>query len=125
MSRDSLIKWSKDDEKNLRKAITDFNKKVRKLQKLRKDDSYLPSEIDYQGTKDLISTRTELNRIMKSLGRFKGAESFKKVTLPSGKTLTAWEKKEIGYQKASAVRRIKKRMKEIEKPYYKMRKRRI
>lgn len=122
MSRNSLIKWTKDDEKNLRKAVTDFNKKVKKLQKLRKDSSYLPSELDYQGTKELIATRTELNRVMKSLGRFKGAESFKKVTLPSGKALTAWEKKEIQYQKASAVRRIKKRMAEIEKPYFKMRK---
>lgn len=113
MAKMSVIKWKKEDEKNLRKAISDFNKKVQKLSKTRKDTSYLPQELDYKRTKDLIKTRSELNRVMKSLGRFKGSEAYKKVTLPSGKQLTAWEKKEIGYQKAQAVRRIKKRMAEI------------
>lgn len=120
MSRNSVIRWQKEDTKKLRTAISDFNKKVKKLQKLTKDDSYLPQEIDYAGTKDLIKTRSELDRVLRSLGRFKGKEAFKKVTLPSGKTLSNWEKKEISYQKASAVRRIKKRMAEIERPYFKM-----
>lgn len=122
MPKNSVIKWRKEDERVLRKAISDFNKKVRKLEKSRKDKSYLPSQLDYEGTKELVKTRSELDRIVRSLGRFKGAESFKKVTLPSGEELTNWEKKEISYQKASAVRRIKKRMAQIEKPYFKMRK---
>lgn len=122
MPKNSVIKWKKEDEKNLRKAISDFNKRVRQLEKTRKDKSYLPSQLDYEGTKELIKTRSELDRIMRSLGRFKGSEAFKKVTLPSGEELTNWEKKEIGYQKAVAVRRIKKRMAEIERPYFKMRK---
>lgn len=121
MAKNSVIKWKKEDEKNLRKAISDFNKKVSKLEKTRKDKSYLPSKIDYAGTKELIKTRSELDRIMRSLGRFKGSEAFKKVTLPSGEELTNWQKKEISYQKASAVRRIKRRMAQIEKPYFKMR----
>lgn len=122
MPKNSVIKWRKEDERVLRKAISDFNKKVRKLEKSRKDKSYLPSQLDYEGTKELVKTRSELDRIVRSLGRFKGAEAFKKVTLPSGEELTNWEKKEISYQKASAVRRIKKRMAQIEKPYFKMRK---
>ena len=125
MARNSVIKWRKEDEKNLRKAISDFNKRVKKLNKSRKDKSYLPEELDYAGTKELIKTRSELERVMRSLGRFKGQDSFKKVTLPSGEELTAWEKKEIGYQKASAVRKIKRRMAELERPYFKMRKWRI
>lgn len=122
MPKNSVIKWRKEDERVLRKAISDFNKKVRKLEKTRKDKSYLPSQLDYEGTKELVKTRSELDRIVRSLGRFKGSEAFKKVTLPSGEELTNWEKKEISYQKASAVRRIKKRMAQIEKPYFKMRK---
>lgn len=122
MPKNSVIKWRKEDERVLRKAISDFNKKVRKLEKTRKDKSYLPSQIDYEGTKELVKTRSELDRIVRSLGRFSGSEAFKKVTLPSGEELTNWEKKEISYQKASAVRRIKKRMAQIEKPYFKMRK---
>lgn len=113
LKKQSVIKWQKEDLKNLKKAITDFNKRVKKLQKLSKDDSYLPSEIDYEATVDLIRTRSELNRVLRSLDRFKGREAYKKVTLPSGKKLTNWEKKEIGYQKAQAVRRIKKRMAEV------------
>ena len=122
MSRNSVIRWQKEDTKKLRTAISEFNKRVKKLQKTSKDKSYIPAELDYKGTKDLIKTRSELNRVLNSLGRFKGTKAFKKVTLPSGKTLTAWEKKEISYQKASAVRRIRKRMAEIERPYFKMRK---
>lgn len=108
-----VLKWKKEDERNLRKAVSDFNKKVRTLNKSRKNASYLPSEIDYEGTKDLIATRSELNRVINSLGRFKGKEAFKKVTLKSGETLTNWEKKEIGFQKRQAIRRINKRMAEI------------
>ena len=127
MARNSVIKWRKEDEKNLRKAISDFNKRVKKLQKTRKDKSYLPEELDYAGTKELIKTRSELDRILRSLGRFKGTKAFKKVTLPSGETLTAWEKKEIQYEKSRAVRRINKRMAELKalRPEYRMRKWRI
>lgn len=114
MSRNSMIRWKKEDERNLKKAISIFNKKVRRLNKMNKDRSFIPDEIDYEGTKDLITTRSELNRVLNSLSRFKGKEAFKKVTLPSGEQLTNWEKKEISYQKSNAVRRIKKRMHEIE-----------
>ena len=69
---------------------------------------------------NLITTRSELNRVLRSLGRFKGKEAFKKVTLPSGQSLTNWELQEIRYQKATAVKRIKRRMNEIkaERPEY-------
>lgn len=110
--RESVIKWKNEDKKNLKKAVSDFNKKVQKLQKTRKDTSYLPQEIDYKGTVEKIATRSELNRILKSLSRFSGNEAYKKATLPSGQKLTNWEKKELQYQKASAVRRIRRRMKE-------------
>ena len=112
--------WTKEDEKVLKKAVSDFNKKVKQLNKTRKDKSYIPSEIDYAGTKDLVTTRTELNRVLESLGRFKGKEAFKKVTLPSGDSLTNWELNEIRLQQRQAEKRIKKRMAEIkrENPEY-------
>lgn len=113
--KESIIKWRKEDERNLKKAISEFNKKVKKLNQTRKDKTFIPDEIDYEGTKDLISTRSELNRVIESLGRFKGKEAFKKVTLPSGQSLTNWEKKEIELQQRQAERRIKKRMAEIKK----------
>ena len=122
MTKSALIKWKKEDEKALKKAINDFNRKVKKLQKYRKDKSYLPQELDFEASKDLITTRAELNRVLRSLGRFKGTSSYKKVTLPSGESLTQWEKKELQYQKAVAVRRLNKRMAELKAlhPEYRM-----
>lgn len=118
--KETILKWRKEDERVLKKAISDFNSRVRKLNKTRKDKSYIPSEIDYAGTKDLITTRSELNRVLESLGRFKGTKAFKKVKLPSGQALTNWEYEEIKLQQKQAKRRIKKRMAEIrnQKPEY-------
>lgn len=83
MAKQKLLKWTKEDERNLKKAVSEFNKKVRKLNQTRKDKSFIPSEIDYEASKDLITTRGELDRVLQSLGRFKGKEAFKKVTLLS------------------------------------------
>lgn len=76
MPNQKLIKWNKEEEKELKKAINEFNKKVKKLKSTHKDKSYLPDEIDYSGTKDLITTKAELNRVLNSLGRFKRKRSF-------------------------------------------------
>jgi len=115
--KESVLKWSNEDKKNLKKAISDFNKKVTKLSKTRKDSSYLPEQLDYDRTikENLITTRSELNRVLESLGRFKGNEAFKKVTLPSGDSLTAWEYNEIKSQQKIAKAKIKKRMNQIKK----------
>lgn len=120
-SRFSVIQWKKQDEKELKKAVTKFNKKVARLEKLKGSKDYLPEEVDFEGTKDLIQNRQELKRVINMLDRFtrKGAE--KKVTLKSGEEITAWQKNEIAIQKGLATRRIKRQMKEEEKPYFKMR----
>lgn len=113
MPIEQYLRWNKESERQLKNAINDFNKKVKNLRKTRKDKSYLPEEIDYEATKDLITTRNELNRVIESLGRFKGTQAFKKVTLPSGEALTNWEVQEIKLQQIQAERRIKRRMQEI------------
>ena len=107
--KQSVLMWTKEDEKILKKAVSDFNKKVKQLNKTRKDKSFIPSEIDYEASKDLITTRSELNRVLESLGRFKGKEAFKKVTLPS-----RWfiNKMGIRWNKASAKAGWKKNKKE-------------
>ena len=117
--KESVLKWTNEDKKNLKKAISEFNKKVRKLEKTRKDTSYLPEQLDYDRTmkENLITTRSELNRVLESLGRFKGNKAFKKVTLPSGDSLTAWEYEELKVQQKQAKLRIRKRMNEIKNKY--------
>lgn len=115
MPIEQYLRWNKEAERELKNAVNNFNKKVQELRKTRKDKSYLPDEIDYKATKELITTRNELNRVIESLGRFKGKEAFKKVTLPSGEALTNWEVQEIKFQQAQAERRIRKRMREIKR----------
>lgn len=116
MAKQSLIKWKEEDKKNLEKAISDFNKKINKLKKTRKDISYLPEELDYERTmkEGLITTRKELNKVLESLSKAKSKDAFKKVTLPSGDSLTNWELEQIKSQQKVAKTRIKKRMRQIE-----------
>ena len=115
--KESILKWSDKDKKDLEKAINQFNRKIKKLKQTRKDKSYLPEELDYERTikENMITTRSELNRVLESLGRFKGKEAFKKVTLPSGQTLTKWEHDELKKEQRIATLRIRKRMNEIKK----------
>lgn len=113
------MKWRKEDVQNLRKAISTFNKNVRKLNKAEVDTDFVPSEIEYKGTKNLIKNRAEFNRVIKSLSRFEGEKAFKKVTLPSGIEMTAWEKREISYQKGVAKRRLEKMIKAERRTHYK------
>ena len=113
------IRWRKQDEINLKKAISQFNKNVKELRKKSADKDYIPSMINYGGTKKLIQNRAEYNRVIKSLSRFEGSKAFKKVTLPSGEELTAWEKREISYQKGVAIRRLNKMVQSEKRRHYK------
>lgn len=114
------IIWTKQSERRLEKAVKDFNKRVQSLKRTRKDKSFLPSEISFVGTRRKIKTQRELERIVKNLSEFKGSKAYKKVKLKSGKELTAWEKKQIEKQKAVAVRRLNKQLKEYKRPEYRM-----
>lgn len=114
------IIWTKQSERRLEKAVKDFNKRVQSLKRTRKDKSFLPSEISFIGTRRKIKTQRELERVVKNLSEFKGSKAYKKVKLKSGKELTAWEKKQIQKQKAVAVRRLNKQLKEYKRPEYRM-----
>lgn len=69
------IRWRHSDYIKLGRAVSDFNKKL----SLVSDDgekSYLPQSLSYNQIKDNITTRKELNQLVKSLKEFKkeGAE---------------------------------------------------
>lgn len=114
MAKQSLIKWTKEDERELKKTIQKFNKKVNRLEQKVDDESYLPDLVDYTETKKLITTRQELNRVLNSLNRFSKRGAEKQVELPSGIEISKWEKKELQYLKANATRKINKRIRELE-----------
>lgn len=120
---ESLIRWSKNDKQNLRKAVNNFNAKINRLEKLGRDN--LPEKISYKELVGIgkltdreydnqIYSRKELNNTIRSLQRFSKRGAEEEVTLKSGEKLTNWERREISIQKARATRSINNRIKEID-----------
>lgn len=109
MVQDSRIKWKKGDYITLGKAISEFNKKINKLN-LEERKLYLPENINYKDVKQKITTRKELNRVINSLKRFqkKGAEDL--YITKAGEEITKWERKELGIQSRIARNRLKREL---------------
>lgn len=112
---DSKIRWTRSDIATLSRAVRDFNKKVNKLQ-AEENKLYLPEEISYQKTKENITTRRELNRVINSLKRFKreGAEDL--YVTEVGAAMTKWERRELGIQSRIAVRRLQREYETLNVP---------
>ena len=111
----SLINWKKGDYISLGKAVSNFNKKINKLQQ-EENRLYLPSEISYKEAKENITTRAELKRLINSLRRFQreGAEDLYKTQ--AGEEMTKWERRELGIQSRIAQTRLKKELKQLQTP---------
>ena len=112
---DYKIKWKKGDLISLGKAVSQFNKKINELQK-EENKLYLPEKIDFNEAKENIFTRKELKRLINSLRRFQkeGAEELYKTQ--SGEEMTKWERQELGIQSRIAQTRLRKELKELNKP---------
>ena len=113
--RNSQIRWKKGDFITLGKAVSQFNKKINELQK-DENLSYLPEMKNYQDIKENITTRRELQRVIKSLRRFKeeGAEDL--YVTQAGEEITKWERRELGIQTRTAQTRLTKELKELYTP---------
>lgn len=114
---DSLIRWNKQDEAKLQKAVNDFNKKIRRLEK-EENNLQLPDTLNYQDLRENITTRSELTRRLNSLQRFQteGAESLH--TTKAGEKLTKWEYQETMKQKNIAKNRLNKELEDLGTPKY-------
>lgn len=117
-----MIRWHKvelDGKKrilcNFGKAVKEFNRKIDKLQAMETRD-YLPSKIDYQDAKENIATRSELNRILKSLRRFKTEGAEELYTTKAGEQITRWERNELAIQSRIASSRLQNELKALNKP---------
>ena len=115
---DNLIRWKHGDYVKLSRAVNKFNKQVNDLQS--KGIEYTPDVRDYQSIKANIYTRKELNRTINSLKKF-SIETAKKVELPSGEELTAWEYKEMRLARNRARRILESKLEQqqLENPYAK------
>ena len=110
-----LINWKKGDYITLGKAVSQFNRKINELQKEERR-TYLPELINYKDIKENITTRRELQRVIKSLRRFKEEGAEELYTTKAGEELTKWERKELGIQTGIARRRLQAELKELNKP---------
>ena len=118
MAKRYNIKWTDADNRELRKAVKNFNAKISRLEKKvdKRSLHALPERVTVKQMRELISTRNDLKRELNSLKRFsqKGAEEF--VTLPDNEyntTITKWERNEISRRTAVINRKRKARYEDV------------
>lgn len=108
----SVIRWTRSDYARLSYAVREFNKTIDKLDNI--DRNILPEEMNYKELRDNIYSRSELNRIVKSLRRFSIKPSQQSVIkTPTGEELTRWEVSELKKAQKRALTNIQGKMREI------------
>lgn len=112
---DSQISWRRGDYIRLGKAVSDFNKKINRLN-AEENKLYLPETINYKEAKENITTRKELNRLINSLRRFQRAGAENLYTTQAGEELTKWERRELGIQSRIAQTRLRAELKALNEP---------
>ena len=120
------IRWTNDDEAELKRVVKNFNEKLRRVGKkeealAKQDPSYkkttLPEKVSVKQMKKLISTRADLKRELNSLKRFsqKGAEIG--VDAPGNKynlQITKWQKEDMSRRVGNINRVRNNRLKALE-----------
>lgn len=101
---DSLINWRRGDYIKLGKAVKEFNRIIDQFDS--PENSYLPAYKNYEYVKKHITSRYELNRVIKALKRANEENLLKKVELPSGATVSSWEYSELKKGQKRALRNI-------------------
>lgn len=95
---ESVIRWSRSDYVKLGKAVSNFNRTINEHETL-ENKLYLPKEIEYKEIKEKITTRKELNRVIKSLRRITADNALELYETEAGEQITNWERKELRYSK--------------------------
>lgn len=108
----SVIRWKRSDYARLSYAVRKFNKTIDKLDNI--DRNILPEEMNYKELRDNIYSRSELNRIIKSLRRFSIKPREQTIVkTPTGEELTRWEVSELKKAQKRALTNIQGKMREI------------
>ena len=107
MAKQTRIQMSNEDFITLEKAVNKFNKKVRELERLTDDSSYLPETRNFKEVLKSFETRDEFNRIIKSLNNFSTQKSSGvKVTLETGQEISRWELTELNRARRRAYKNL-------------------
>lgn len=115
VSKQGQIKWKQIDYLTLGRAVANFNKK-RNMLEMEEIKSYLPDELNYKEVKQGITTRNELNRVLKSLRRFMVAGAEDLYVTQAGEEITKWERNELSIQSRIARRRLNEELKQLNLP---------
>lgn len=101
---DSLIRWRRGDYIKLGQAVSRFNKIINELDT--DERNFLPELKDYQEIKEHITSRKELNRIIKSLRRVDTENLLNTKILESGEEISKWEYQELNKARRRAFRNL-------------------
>ena len=101
---DSLIRWKRGDYIKLGQAVSRFNKIINELDT--DERNFLPELKNYQEIKEHITSRKELNRIIKSLRRVNAENLLNTKILESGEEISKWEYQEINKARRRAFRNL-------------------
>lgn len=99
-----MIKWNKTDYLQLGKAVSNFNKKIKELEKI--ENLIVPDLVDYKELKESIKTRHELKRELNRLRRInkKGVLEIKEY---GENLITSYQLNEIRINKSVLTRKLK------------------
>lgn len=110
MAKQYNIRWNPNEPEQLRKAVRNFNAKVKRLEAKYEGVSgvVIPEKVSYKEMRKLIGTRGDLQRELKSLQSFtqRGSEELVRANTEDTIYLTKWQNKEL---KARAKRINKSR----------------
>ena len=101
---DSLIRWKRGDYIKLGQAVSRFNKIINELDT--DERNFLPELKNYQEIKEHITSRKELNRVIKSLRRVDTENLLNTKILESGEEISKWEYQELNKARRRAFRNL-------------------
>lgn len=118
MSRKYNIRWQQSDSEELKRVVKNFNAKIRRLEKkYPQNKNALPEKVSVRQIKELIETRNDLKRELKSLERFTKRGSEELINVPGNDynlKITKWQKEEMTRRIGVINRKRKARKKMLE-----------
>lgn len=118
MPKQYNIRWSENDNKELQRSVKNFNAKLKRLEeKYSGTDVILPEKITVKQMRELVNTRRDLQRELKSLQKFTQRGSEEVVSVPKTDNniqLTKWQKEEMSKRAGVINRKRTIRRKELE-----------
>lgn len=99
MAKQYNIRWTENDTKQLSKAVRNFNAKVKRLEDKIGDipGAVVPERVTMKEMRNLIGTRRDLQKELKSLQSFtqRGSEELVRANTEDTIYLTKWQKQEL------------------------------